>query len=317
VTTPIDRSVTAGVPGAPGTPGTPGGPEHGVIHDIGYRHYQGARLGRGHIVRALYVDSLRGAYGFGRSTRSKVVPLLLLGVMCLPALVLAIVVGVSKLTTLPGGGYHEYVLNMEVVIAIYLAAQAPASVSRDLRFRVMSLYLSRPLRRSDYVAAKFAGLSTAVFALIAIPMTILFAGALLAKLPLSDQVGGYLAGLAGGLLSALVLSGIALVIAAITPRRGLGIAAIVSVLIVLIGLESAAQAIAVHKQALTAAGYLGMVSPFSLVQGVQTWLLRQENPLQAGPPGTAGGVVFCAVTVAVIAVCYSLLLLRYRKVSVS
>ena len=295
---------------------SPDRPAQGVIHDIGYRHYDGARLGRGYIVRSLYVDSLRGAYGFGRSARSKVVPFLLFAVMCLPALVIAVVATVTHATSLPGG-YHAYVLNLEVVVAIYLAAQAPALVSRDLRFRFMSLYLSRPLRRDDYVLAKAGALATAVFVLIAAPLTILFVGALLAKLDLADQVRGYLAAMAGAALFALVLSGIGLVIAAVTPRRGLGVAAIISVLIVLIGIAGAAQGIAHERGAETASGYLGLISPFSLVQGVQTWLLRQDNPLPAAPPGTAGGLVFCAVAVLLPAACYGVLLLRYRRVSVS
>ena len=301
---------------APSGPGGGDGPGTGAIHDIGYRHYDGERLGRGYIVRSLYVDSVRGGYGLGRSAKSKVVPLLLLAVMCMPALVIAIVAAATKATSLPGG-YHSYVLNVEVVVAIYVAAQAPASVSRDLRFRFMSLYLSRPLRRADYVLARFAGLATAVFALIAVPLTILFIGALLTKLPFADQVRGWLAALGGDLLFSLVLAGIGLVVAAVTPRRGLGVAAIISVLIVLIGVEGAAQGISHERGADTASGYFGLISPFSLVQGVQTSLLRQQNPLVAGPPGAVGGLVFAAVTVLVIAGCYGLLLLRYRKVSVS
>jgi len=301
---------------SPATSRTAGRPEQGVIHDIGYRHYQGARLGRGYIVRSLYADSLRGTYGFGRSAASKVVPLLLFAVMCLPALVIAIVASATHATSLPGG-YHAYVLNLEILVAIFLAAQAPVAVSRDLRFRFMSLYLSRPLRRADYVLAKYGAFATAVFVLLATPLTILFAGALLAKLDLADQVRDYLAALGGAVLFALVLAGIALVIAAVTPRRGLGVAAIISVLIVLIGVSAAAQEIAREYGADTAAGYLGLLSPFSLVQGVQTWLLHQENPMPAPPPGTAGGVVFTVVTVLVAAGSYALLLQRYRRVSVS
>ena len=59
----------------------------GAIHDIGYRHYDGPRLGASYIRRSLFVDTLRGAYGFGRSARSKVVPLALVAIMVLPAVV--------------------------------------------------------------------------------------------------------------------------------------------------------------------------------------------------------------------------------------
>ncbi|WP_208542995.1 hypothetical protein [Nocardioides euryhalodurans] len=32
----------------------------GAIHDIGYRHYDGPRLGAAYIRRSLFVDTLRG-----------------------------------------------------------------------------------------------------------------------------------------------------------------------------------------------------------------------------------------------------------------
>ena len=38
----------------------------GVIHDLGYRRYEGQRLGRAAIVRALCWHSLRSAFGIGR-----------------------------------------------------------------------------------------------------------------------------------------------------------------------------------------------------------------------------------------------------------
>ena len=54
------------------------------------------------------------------------------------------------------GDYTSYVLNVQLLVMVYVAGQAPASVSRDLRFRVVSLYFSRPLERIDYVVAKYA-----------------------------------------------------------------------------------------------------------------------------------------------------------------
>ena len=39
--------------------------ETGAIHDIGYRQYDGPRLGPAYIRRSLTVQSLRGAYGLG------------------------------------------------------------------------------------------------------------------------------------------------------------------------------------------------------------------------------------------------------------
>ena len=48
----------------------------GVIHDLGYRSYDGPRLGRAQIVRALMWHSFRSSYGIGRGIKAKVVPIL-------------------------------------------------------------------------------------------------------------------------------------------------------------------------------------------------------------------------------------------------
>ncbi len=292
------------------------GPTAGVIHDIGYRHYDGTRLGRRYIAWSLYVESAKGAYGLGRAGRTKIMPMLLLAAMCLPAIVIVVgtaVTGAGELV----GNYTTYVLNLQIVIAVYVASQAPVSVSRDLRFGVTSLYFSRPLERIDYVTAKFAAMATAVFALIALPLTILFVGALLARLPIGEQIPDYLRAMAGGMLVALVLAAIGLAIAAMTPRRGLGVAAVITVLMVLAGLQGAAQEIALDQGAETLAGYLGLVSPFTLVDGVQSALLGADSMLPASPPGAAGGAVFAAVTAVVVMGSFAGLLLRYRKVAVS
>jgi len=287
----------------------------GVIHDIGYRHYDGPRLGRGHIAKALFLESALGAYGIGRSARSKIVPMLLFAVVCVPAFIIVVIAAITNSDELPGD-YTSYALNVQVLVAIYVAGQAPASVSRDLRFRVMPLYFSRPLERFDYVLAKYAALSAAVFVFVAVPLTIMFVGALLVELPLGEQAPDYLRSLGGGLLLALVLAGIGLVIAAVTPRRGLGVAAIITVLLVLAGVQGVIQGIASEENEETLAGYSGLFSPFTLVDGVQSSVLGADSALPAEPPGTTGALVFLLVTVLLLIGCVGALLLRYRKVSI-
>src|SRR5687767_6791444 len=95
----------------------------GVIHDLGYRHYDGPRGGRAQILRALLLESAKGAYGLGRATKSKIMPMLLLAAICLPAMVIAIVTSVANLDELPAN-YTEYLLNVHPLIMIYVAGQA-------------------------------------------------------------------------------------------------------------------------------------------------------------------------------------------------
>ncbi len=213
--------------------------------------------------------------------------------------------------------YTQYPMFLIIPVNIFVAAQAPALVSRDLRFKVMPLYLSRPLGRSDYVLAKFAALSSALFLLIAIPLVVLYAGGLLAKLPFWAQTKGVLSALVTAALLALVLGGIGLLIASITPKRGFGVAAVITVLLLLSVVSTVLQQLADNNDQDKLAGYLGAIDPSALVDGVQVWLFDAEPSTVAGPPGTLGGIVFLLLTVAVVAGCYGLLLLRYRKVSAS
>ena len=284
----------------------------GTIHDIGYRHYDGPRFGASYIRRSLFVETLRGAYGLGRSARSKIVPLSLLAIMALPAIVIGIVTGYFGMPSLPLG-YTGYVLAVQVAVTIFVGAQSPAVMSRDLRFRVAALYFSRPLSRQQYVQAKFAGMAVALFVLMGLPVTLLFVGALLAELPLGDQIPDYLRAMAGAGMHACVLAGIGLLVAAMTPRRGLGVAAVVGVLLVLSGMQVAVMAMAFEFGNDRFTGYTGLVSPYTLVDGVVAGVLGADSSIGQGPPGAVGAAVFATAGVLLVAVCYLGLVARYRQ----
>ena len=285
--------------------------ETGAIHDIGYRRYDGPRLGTAYIARSLFVTSLRGAFGLGRSARSKVMPFLLLAVMLLPALIIAAVVVITKADELPIE-YTSYAVHLSAVVFLFVGAQSPQAVSRDLRFRVVSLYFSRPLSRRSYVQAKLTAMSAALFGLLAVPLVVLYAGALLGGLAFWNNTGDFLAGLVGAALFAVTLASLGLLIAAWTPRRGIGVAAIVAVLVVLFGVSAIVAGIAQDQGNETLAGWAGLISPFTIVDGVQVWALGAESSTVTGPPGQAGGPVFATAMVALVGLCYLLLLRRYR-----
>ena len=291
---------------------SPSAARTGAIHDIGYRHYTGPRLGTSYIRRSLFLETLRSAYGLGRSGRSKIMPFLLLALIVLPAAIMGIVTSTFGAPSLPVD-YTDYVLILQLVVTIYLGAQSPAVMSRDLRFRITPLYFSRPLSRQQYVQAKYAGMAVALFLLMAVPLTVLLAGALLAELSLSDQLPDYLRSLAGAAILAIVLAGIGLMVAAMTPRRGLGVAAVVGLLVVLSGMRLAAFGMAIEFGSGTFSGYTGLLSPFTLVDGIVTGLLGADAPTGGGPPGPLGVAVFVMCTALLVIGCYVGLVARYRK----
>ncbi|KPC65492.1 ABC transporter permease subunit [Streptomyces chattanoogensis] len=300
-TTPVSTTPVSAAPGG------------ASIHNIGYRHYDGPRLGRAYARRSLFSQSLRGAYGLGRSAKSKVLPMLLLAVMCLPAAIMVAVAVVTKAGSLQVG-YTRYAIYLQAVIGLYLAAQAPQSVSRDLRFKSVPLYFSRPIERADYVAAKFAAMASALFILTAAPLLVLYTGALLAKMDFLEQTKGLGQGLVSVALLSLVFAGIGLVISALTPRRGFGVAAVIAVLTIPYGAVSAVQGIASVQGSESAVGWLGLFSPITLLDGVQASFLGGTTSFPDNlAPSTAAGFVYLLVALTAIAGSYALLTLRYRK----
>ncbi|MEU5250761.1 ABC transporter permease [Streptomyces longwoodensis] len=284
------------------------------IHNIGYRTYDGPRLGRSYATRSLYSQSLRGAYGLGRSVKAKVLPMLLFVVMCVPAAIMVAVAVATKLKELPVD-YTRYAIIMQAVISLYVASQAPQSVSRDLRFKTVPLYFSRPIETADYVRAKYAALASALFVLTAAPLLVLYVGALLAKLDFTDQTKGFGQGLVSVALLSLLFAGIGLVIASVTPRRGFGIAAVIAVLTISYGAVSTLQAIADAQNSTGAIPWIGLFSPVTLIDGVQSAFLGATSAFPgAVGPSHGEGAVYVLVVLGLIAACYGLLLRRYRKV---
>ncbi|MFE5208820.1 ABC transporter permease [Streptomyces sp. NPDC056600] len=307
-----DSLTPAGSPGRPSRPGDGAAPES-RIHDIGYRGYDGPRLGRSYARRSLFTQSLRGAFGLGRSARSKIVPVIITAVMALPAVIMVAVTMITGSEELPLP-YVEYAVGFDMVIALFLAAQAPQAVSLDLRYRTMPLYFSRPIETSDYVRAKYAAMASAVFVLTSLPLVLLYVGALLAKLDFTDQTTGFAQGLAGAAVLSLLHSAVALLVAALTPRRGFGVAAVIAVMTLSFTAVTALQVAADESGASGAMNWIGLFSPSSLIYGLQHAFLGAEGPFpgEVGP-SAAQGVVYLLVVATLIAGCYALLIRRYRK----
>lgn len=284
-----------------------------VIHNIGYRSYDGPRLGRAYARRSLFAQSLRGAYGLGRTARSKALPMILFAVMCVPAAIVVAVAVTTGAKDLPVG-YNGYVLQLQPVIGIFVAAVAPQAVSLDLRFKVVPLYFSRPIERGDYAGAKYAALSAALFVFLAAPVVVLYAGALLAEMDFGDQTGAFAEALVFCALFAVLHAGIGLAVCALTPRRGFGVAAVIAVLTIPYMLVTALQAIAVEQNGMQAVGWLGLGSAGTLMDGLQSRFLGGDSGFPGGVTPTGPQAAACAALFAVlVAGMCAVLLRRYRK----
>ena len=109
-----------------------------------------------------------------------------------------------------------------LVMLIFVAAQAPELVSRDLRSHVLPLYYSRPLRRLDYPLAKYLAFTAACLLLVEIPLIILYLGTIVSVgggSAVWGQTKALIPGLGVAALMAVLLAAIGLLLASLTGRR--------------------------------------------------------------------------------------------------
>jgi len=288
-----------------------------VIHDIGYRPYTGPRLGERAVAWALFVTGLRNCFGLGRSGRSKVLPMALLALMLLPALILVgVLVQAKDLLGLDEQivAYSTYPLTTQLLISVFVASQAPALISRDLRFRTITLYLSRPGRRTTYVLVRLASLAVATFLLVAAPLLLMYVGGVLADLPIGRESQRIAEALVGAALLAACLGCTAALVAALTIRRGLAVTAVIVLLVVSYTVVATIQGIA-HDTGHSKVGEVaGMFSPYTLVNGVQVFLFDSPRATPTPPTGDAMGWLYLAATALTVLGSVGGMLLRYRKV---
>lgn len=282
-----------------------------VIHDIGYQHYEGPRLGVWQAALALYAYSLRRAFGIGRPFTSKLVPFLLFAIACLPAVVSGAVTAILHLPPIP---YANYVSFLQLVFVLFLADQAPLAITSDIRFRVLPLYFSRQLDRSQYVWAKLAALTTVMLLVIGTPMVIIFLSVLLALTGSVDDAvraaGHLLAGLGGALVDAAFLAALGLAITSFTRRRAFAVLAVIGVYLVATGVGNVLEG---ELRGSVAAAAAGLLSPFELLSAFQSWLFHGAVGSSRNLTSFANGWLYGVTVAAVLAASIAILHWRYRS----
>jgi ABC-2 type transport system permease protein len=299
------------------------GASAGVIHNIGYQAYQGARLGRARIVRALCWYSLRGAFGIGRSGKAKIVPLITFALICLPAIIDAVAIALSH-SHARQISYDTYVPALRtLVLIVFIAAQAPELVSRDLRSHCLPLYFARPIERIDYPLAKLAAFFLALLAMIEIPLLLLYLGTVV-QLPSGSAIwhetGALIPGLAIGLAWAVLLAALGLLFACLSGRRAYATGAVAIFFLLTLTLATLLVQIGEAPGSggdggLAVARIAGLISPFTVLDGLRQWLGSTANGLVPKPGGL--GPVYGLMFVAFLAVGIGGLIVRYRKVGVA
>jgi len=287
-----------------------------VIHDIGYRPYEGVRHGAGYVAWSLYKLGVRHGFGIGRSGRSKVLPFGLAGLMVLPAVILVGVIVVVPTFTEQIVPYSSFPVTTQLLVSVFVAAQAPVLFSRDIRYHTLALYFARPLRRTTFVLVRYASLTTAIVLLITVPLLVLYLGGLLAGLPVGRETVDFLVAMVGVLLLSGLLAAVASVVAAVTPRRGLAVAAIIVVLVMGYAVVRAVMGIGESFDASGVGVVAGVFSPYTLFGGLLVSVFGAPVPLNMTTPGSVvGGLTYLVVGVLAIGAALAVLMLRYRKLA--
>lgn len=285
----------------------------GSIYDLGYRGYDGVRLGRRHAITSLYLYTLRSAFGLGRRTGSKIMPIAIAIIAFIPAVgQLAIAALVSDVEVYTPSNYFAYI---EVPVALFCAAIAPEICGRDMRQRTLSLYFSRALHRRDYILAKLAAFATALTVLTLAPQAVLVIGNGLASKDLWGYVQDNWADvprtIASGLLIAVTVACVSLAIATQTARRAYATVAVVAWLLVTWPVAG------ILVAGIGGAGdYAVFLSPFEFIHGSTLWIFN-GSPQVDSTLDSAGFPmwVFPPVVIAYGAASLAWLLRRFDRIS--
>lgn len=285
----------------------------GTIYDIGYRGYDGPRLGRRGAITAIVGAGLRALFGFGRSGRSKILPWGAVALATLPAGV-AVAIRVLAGDIIDLYSYENYLWETGALMPIFVAAQAPELMVNDMRHRVLPLYFSRPISRFDYVVAKLGALTLALLTLTLLPVLVLFFGRVLAAEDLvgalGDEVGALPGILGNGLLHAIVIGSIGLAICAVAGRRAYAAGAVLALFLIGGVVSGTFQELGSGFEAIAP-----FANPLAILDGTREWLFGGSV---AGSPVSDAGVplILYGVAAAVLlGVSWLVLAARYRGIA--
>lgn len=289
----------------------------GAVYDRGYRPYDGPRLSRAGILRALWLASVRRALGLRRSWRQKLLPWVLLAIVTVPA---TVQVGVAYLTrdnpriSFEFITYREYV-GVSTALLLFVAITAPDVICPDRRQRVLPLILSRPMTGSGYAAAKLVAIFSIVFAFGLLPQMLLFIGQMLVSrdgsLTYARENAEFLWQVPIAVTAlAVYYSTIAVAVASLTTRRIAGAAIFIGLMLV-----SGAVAAIIEEASSRASNTMGtLVNLLALPLHVRDLIFLGHLDPESDLGGVAGaGLAVLCFYAFLVVLAVGVTMLRYRE----
>jgi ABC-2 type transport system permease protein len=284
----------------------------GTIYDLGYQQYRGTRLGRANAFRSLLTFSLRTAFGLGRGGRSKVIPVIVLVLVFLPAVVRAFAASTTGMTALID--YAGHLSYSTFFLALFAAAQSPELVVTDRQHGVLSLYLSRPMSGTDYAMAKLCALIGALLVMTLGPQLVLFSAKVgMSATPaaaLKAEYGKLMPIFGGMFVTSCFMASIGLSLSSLSSRRSYATASVIAFFLLMPAAASLIRTAATGD----VKRYSVLANPMLLVTGFANWLFDVEAKRRTtlGRADLPGPVYLYAILV-VCAAGMTILWLRYRK----
>lgn len=216
----------------------------GRIFDLGYQRYEGAREGRRRAMIAIWRDSARGTLGLGRSAGVKVLAYSTIALALFPAVFIVVVAGFISsfgdgvdldefLGGLSNRGYYRFAI---WPLTLFVAILGPELLCPDRRSGTIVLYLVRPLRPRDYLAARWAGFFTVTMMVLLLPQLMVFVALGFTATNVFDWLGDNAdilpRALASGLVVGLVLTSVSFAIASMTDRRAYAVAGVMATILI-------------------------------------------------------------------------------------
>jgi ABC-2 type transport system permease protein len=191
----------------------------------GFQRYEGRRSGVPGAIRSVSWESIRATLGLGRRARSKVFPVIAVAIAYVPAIVF---VGIAVL--IPGDlldpnevadypGYYGFII---LAIVLFTAAVAPEVLVSDRRNGMLAMYLSTPLNRVTYLAAKAVAVAVTLALVTLGPPLLMLVGYTVEGVG-PDGLGGWLTTLVRIVVSGVAISSayaaVSMAASSLTDRR--------------------------------------------------------------------------------------------------
>jgi len=193
------------------------------IHQLGYRSYEGPRLGVGSAVMSTARHAFRSLLGVRRGVFAKLVTLATALLAYVPAVVLAglAILIPQQLIEMGLPGPSDFLGFTITALVLFVSLGSPVVLCPDRRHGTIALYLASPLNRDTYLL----GRAIAVFAFLAI-VTIGPTLLLLFALEMVGQGSGFIGllgdagrAIAAGTVLGLLFTCVSLAISSLTDRQ--------------------------------------------------------------------------------------------------